>query len=183
MATDTGLTTSTQVPSNAGGGEKPFPPFDAANFSSTFIWLVLSFGLLYLLMSRAALPRVKGILHARQSKINGDIGEASRKRAQADQAAAEYQKTLADARSNAQSLAQETYARLAAEAEAKRHALEAELAAKLAASETQIEATKAKAMSNVAQIAQDAAAAIVERITGKPAEAKTIAAAVAKSTT
>ncbi|MFZ0557776.1 MAG: F0F1 ATP synthase subunit B' [Methylovirgula sp.] len=181
MATDVGLTTSTQVPSNAQAGEKPFPPFDAANFSSIFIWLVLSFGLLYLLMSRAALPRVKNILHARQSKINGDIGEASRKRAQADRASAEYQKTLADARGNAQSLAQETYARLAAEAEAKRHALEAELAAKLSASEAQIEATKAKAMSNVGQIAHDAAAAIVEHITGKPAEAKTIAAAVAKS--
>jgi F-type H+-transporting ATPase subunit b len=180
MATDTDLRTSTQVPSNAQPGEKPFPPFDMANFSSMFIWLVISFGLLYLLMSRVALPRVESILHARRSKINGDIGEASRKRAEADQAAAEYQKTLTNARGNAQSLAQETYARLAAEAEAKRHALEAELAAKLAASEAQIEATKAKAMSNVGQIAQEAAAAIVEHITGNPADAKAIAAAIAK---
>ena len=183
MTADSGLTTSTQVPSNAPAGETPFPPFDKANFSSMFIWLVLSFGLLYLLMSRLALPRVERILHARRGKINGDIGEASRKRAEADRAAAEYQKTLADARTHAQSLAQETYARLAAETEAKRHALEAELAAKLAASEAQIEATKAKAMSNVGQIAQDAAAAIVEHITGKPADAKAIAAAIAKSRT
>ncbi len=181
MATDTGLTTSTQVPSTAPAGAKPFPPFDMANFSSMFIWLVLSFGLLYLLMSRVALPRVEGILHARLSKISGDIGEASRKRAEADQAAAEYQRTLADARGNAQSVAQEAYARLAAETEAKRHALEAELAAKLAASEAQIEATKAKAMSNVGQIAQEAAAAIVEHISGKPADAEAIAAAIAKS--
>jgi F-type H+-transporting ATPase subunit b len=183
MADDTSLTTGTQVPSSPQAGEKQFPPFDTANFSSMFIWLVISFGLLYLLMSRVALPRVEGILHARRGKINGDIGEASRKRAEADQAAAEYQKTLADARGNAQSLAQETHARLAAESEAKRHALEDELAAKLAASEAQIEATKAKAMSNVAQIAQEAAAAIVEHITGKPADAKAIAAAVAKSGT
>lgn len=180
MDTDTNLRTSTQVPNNAQPGGKPFPPFDMANFSSMFIWLAISFGLLYLLMSRVALPRVESILRARRSKINGDIGVASRKRAEADQAAAEYQTTLANARGNAQSLAQETYARLAAESEAKRHALEAELAAKLAASEVQIEATKTKAMSNVGQIAQEAAAAIVEHITGDPADAKAIAAAIAK---
>ncbi len=183
MATDTDFRIGTQVPGNAQPGEKPFPPFDMANFSSIFIWLLISFGLLYLLMSRVALPRVEGILHARRSKINGDIGEASRKRTEADRAAAEYQKTLTDARGNAQALAQETYARLAAESEAKRHALEAELAAKLAVSEAQIEATKAKAMSNVGQIAQEAAAAIVEHITGKPADTKAVAAAISKSGT
>lgn len=183
MAADAGLTTSTQVPGNAPPGEKPFPPFDAANFSSMIFWLVVSFGLLYLLMSRLALPRVEAILDARRSKIDGDIGEASRRRAQADQAASEYQKILTEARGNAQRLAQETYGRLSAEAEAKRRALEADLAAKLAASEAQIEATKAKAMSNVGQIAQDAAAAIIEHITGKPADAKAVAAAIAKSRT
>jgi F-type H+-transporting ATPase subunit b len=181
MATDTELGTSTQVPTNAPAGEKPFPPFDSANFASLLIWLALSFGLLYFLMSKLALPRVAGILQARSAKINGDLSDASAKRKEADQAAADYQKTLADARANAQTLAQDTHARLAAEAETKRKALEADLAVKLAAAETQIEATKTKAMANVEQIAQDTAKAIVEHITGKPADTKTIADAVTKS--
>ncbi len=53
-----------------------------------------------------------------------------------------------------------------------------ELAAKFAAAESQIAATRAQAMSNVAAIAKDAAAAIVERLIGRPAQAEAIAAAV-----
>jgi len=171
-------TTATQAPAPA---EELFPPFDSANFASLLIWLALTFGLLYWLMSKLALPRVKGILDARAGKINGDLGVAGAKRKEADQAAADHQKTLADARTKAQALAQETYARLADEAEAKRHALEADLASKLSAAEAQIEATKAKAMGNVEQIAKETASAIVEHLTGKPADPESIAAAIAKS--
>lgn len=134
-------------------------------------------------MSKFALPRVEGILRDRSSKISGDLQDAFTKRAEADQASAEYQKTLTEARASAQALAQQTYARLAAETEAKRKAHEADLAAKLAAAEAQIETTKAKAMANVEEIARDTAAAIVEHITGKPADAKAIASAIAKSKT
>ncbi|HKH80769.1 MAG TPA: F0F1 ATP synthase subunit B' [Methylovirgula sp.] len=173
--------TGTQVATDVAAGEKPFPPFDSANFVSLLIWLALCFGGLYLLMSKFALPRVEGILHDRRAKISGDLHDASTKRAEADQAAADYQKTLAEARASAQALAQQTYARLAAETEAKRKAHEAGLAAKLAAAEAQIEATKNKAMANVEEIARETAAAIVEHITGKPANAKAIASAIAKS--
>lgn len=179
MATsiENGTVTGTQV--GAPAGEKPFPPFDSANFASLLIWLVLSFGALYLLMLKVALPRVENILRDRRTKISDDLGDAFAKRTQADQAAAAYQKTLADARANAQALAQQTHARLAAEADAKRQMLEADLSAKIAAGETQIETMKTKAMANVGQIAQETAAAIVEHLTGKPADAKAIAAAIA----
>ena len=89
-------------------------------------------------------------------------------------------RTLADARANAQNLAQETHAKLAAEAEIKRHALESELSAKLAIAEKQIEETKTKAMANVGQIAQEATVAILEHITGKPADPAAVADAIAK---
>jgi F-type H+-transporting ATPase subunit b len=181
MATDIEHMTGTQTQTDVPAGEKPFPPFDSANFVPLLIWLVLTFGALYLLMSKLALPRVEDILRARRAKINGDLGEAFAKRKEADQASADYQKTLADARASAQALAQQTYARLAAETEAKRKAHEADLASKLAASEAQIEATKAKAMANVEQIARETASAIVEHMTGRPADAQSVAAAIAKS--
>jgi F-type H+-transporting ATPase subunit b len=181
--TSTEYATGTQQPTPAPAAEKPFPPFDSANFASLLIWLALCFGGLYLLMSKLALPRIEGILRDRHDKISGDLKSAFARRAEADQAAADYQKTLAEARAGAQALAQQTYARLAAETEAKRKAHEADLAAKLAAAEAQIETTKAKAMANVEEIARDTAAAIVEHITGKPADAKAIASAIAKSKT
>jgi F-type H+-transporting ATPase subunit b len=178
MAEGTAPTTASQA--QPAPAKQQFPPFDSTNFTSLLIWLVLTFGLLYWLMSRIALPRVASILEARHHKINTDVLAAHAKRKEADQAAAGYQKTLNDARANAQSLAQETQTRLAAEAEAKRHTLETELAAKLTAAEKQIEDTKAKAMANVDQIAQETAAAIIEHITGKPADTAAVAGAIAK---
>jgi F-type H+-transporting ATPase subunit b len=174
-----GHMTGTEVPGHE--GSSAFPPFDAANFAPLLVWLALSFGLLYLLMAKIALPRVEDILQKRSAKINGDLGEAYAMREKADQASAAYEKTLTDAKTKAQLLAQETHAKLAGETESKRQTLEAALNAKLQAAEVEIEAMKAKAMGNVETIAQDAAAAIVERITGKSVDPKVIAAAMTQT--
>jgi F-type H+-transporting ATPase subunit b len=171
----------TGTPAGGGHGETSFPPFDPVNFTPMLIWLSLSFGLLYLLMAKIALPRVESILHARAHKITKDIGEANAFRVRSEEAAAAHDKTIADAKAKALALAQETHARLNAETEANRVALEGELNARLAASETQILEMKAKAMGNVEAIASEAAAAIVRHITGKPADDEAIARAIAAS--
>jgi F-type H+-transporting ATPase subunit b len=181
MASDEqeGLIAETGTPAGGGHGETSFPPFDPVNFTPMLIWLSLSFGLLYLLMSKIALPRVESIFHARAHKITKDIGEANAFRARSEEAAAAHDKTIAGARAKALALAQESHARLTAESEANRLALEAELNARLAASEAQILEIKAKAMGNVEAIAGEAAAAIVQRVTGKPADPTAIARAIA----
>jgi F-type H+-transporting ATPase subunit b len=178
-AAGTGMTesnsTALAASTESGPGEATFPPFDPVNFTPMLIWLTLSFGLLYILMSKIALPRVENILQARSEKISNDVSKADALRAKAEEA----EKTIADARAKALALAQETHARLNAEAEAKRHALETELNARLAASEAQVIAMKSKAMENVDAIAHETAAAIVQHITGKPADQNAIARAIA----
>ncbi len=169
----------TGTPAAGGHGQTSFPPFDPVNFTPMLIWLSLSFGLFYLLMAKIALPRVESILHTRAHKITKDIGVANAFRAQSEEAAVAHDKTIAEAKVKALALAQETHARLTAETEAKCLALEAELNARLAASETQILEMKAKAMGNVEAIASEAAAAIVQHITGKPPDPKAIARVIA----
>ncbi|MGQ0445341.1 MAG: F0F1 ATP synthase subunit B family protein [Beijerinckiaceae bacterium] len=175
------LTAGTGMPAGNGHGESTFPPFDAANFAPMLIWLSFSFGLLYLLMSKIALPRVESILRTRAHTIASDIKEANVLRACAEEAAAAHDKTIAGAKAEALAHAQETHAKLNAETEANRLVLEAELTAALAASERQILAMKTAAMGNVEAIAGDAAAAIVSRITGKPADQEAIARAILTS--
>jgi F-type H+-transporting ATPase subunit b len=161
--------------------EASFPPFDSANFAPLLIWLALTFGLLYLLMSKIALPRVKNILHDRQEKIRHDLNEAHEMREKAQAAAAQHDKTISDAKAKAQAVAQENAARLHDESEAKRHTIEAELNAKLAAAEASITEMKTKALGNVSAIATDTAAAIVQRLTGKTADKWAIERAIARS--
>jgi F-type H+-transporting ATPase subunit b len=168
----------TEVPGNP-AQEGAFPPFDPANFTSELIWLVLTFGALYLLMSKLALPRVAAILAARKDKIDSDLATAAKAQDEAAAAAAAHQKTLADAKAKAQSVGQAAQAELAAQADSRRHALEADLNARLATAETQIAATKTAALANVDSIALEAAQAILQHITGRPADAAAVAAAVA----
>lgn len=187
MATTSYVLAANEAPTQAGvqapaSGEprgSDFPPFDSANFAPQLIWLALTFGALYLLMSRIALPRVEGILKDRRAHISSDIAAAVGMQKQADAAGAAYEKTLAEAKARAQATAQETHVRLAAESQAKRKALEDQLSAKLVAAEAEIAATKTQAMSNVEAIAREAAAAIIEHITGRGTDADEIAKAVA----
>lgn len=168
--------TGTEVPKGEHGA---FPPFQSQSFASQLVWLVIAFVLLYVLMAKLALPKVGRVLENRQKRIEGDVAEAGRLKQQSDEAVAAYEKALADARGRAQTIANETRERQAADAEAARKKTEDALNAKLAAAEKTIAATKQAAMSNVRAIAEDAAAAIVERLIGLAPNAKAVADAVA----
>jgi F-type H+-transporting ATPase subunit b len=161
------VTAASEAAHDAAGA---FPPFDSTYFPSQLLWLAISFGALYWLMSRIALPRIESILADRQAAIARDLDEASQLQAKADAAAANYEQALADAKEKAQNLARATHETLAAQADEKRRTLESDLQAKLAAAEAQISTTKTKAMTNVADIARAATASIVEKILGRPAD-------------
>ena len=164
-----------------GGGHETFPPFDATHYPSQILWFVIAFAILYALMSRIALPRVGEIKKMRGDKIASELDQAQKLQTEADAAGAAYEKTLADAKARAQSLAQDMHAKLAAETASKRHELEADLNTRLGAAEAQIRDMKAQAMSNVGTIAREAAAAIVQHLTGRPADVNAIARAQAEA--
>lgn len=168
----------TEVPGGGHGEKGAFPPFDSSGFASQLVWLVIAFGLLYILMSKIALPRIAGILSERSSKIAADLAAAQKAKADSDEAVASYQTSLIKARAKAQSIAAETRAAVSAETDTTRKSLEADLSAKLAAAEAQILATKQAALGNVSGIAVDATNAIVEQLLGKAPEPHTVQAAV-----
>jgi F-type H+-transporting ATPase subunit b len=170
-------TASTEAPGGHGG----FPPFQSENFLSQLVWLAVTFVLLYVLMSRIALPRIAGILAGRDKRIADDIAAANRLKEQSDAAHAAYEKALADARGRAQSIANATREQQAAAAEATNKQLEAQLHERIAAAEQSIAASRASAMSNVGGIAGDTAAAIVERLIGQAPTAHEVAAAVSET--
>jgi F-type H+-transporting ATPase subunit b len=150
----------------AGGHGGAFPPFQKDTFASQLLWFTIVFVGLYLLMSRFALPRVASILEDRRRRIENDLAEAQRLKNESDAAIAAYEKALADARSRAQALANETRQKAAAEAEASLKAVDAMLNTRIADAETIVAEKRAAAMLNVRDIATEAALAIVERLIG-----------------
>lgn len=183
-ATDTAQPVTAENPALAVTGthtaEAPmvFPPFDTSTFPSQILWLAITFGLLYLILSRVAVPRLAGIGITRRDKIEGDLAEADKARQATDKAIADYETALAEARQKAHAIAEETRNGIRADLDAKRNGVETELAAKVSAAEADIQKAKTAAMSKVNEIAADTAASVVQALSG-PVSASDAQAAVA----
>jgi F-type H+-transporting ATPase subunit b len=181
MAESHGEAKGTTAHTEAEGGKHAFPPFEKDTFASQLVSLAVAFVALYLIVSRVALPRVGSVLDARQNAIDGDLAQAQKLKDESDAALKAYESELAAARSRAQAIGAESREKLNAASEAERKTLEQRLAVKLAEAEKAIASTRKTAMSNVRSIAADAAAAIVQRLTGIAPDKKSVNAAVKAS--
>jgi F-type H+-transporting ATPase subunit b len=161
-----------------GGHKAPFPPFQKDTFASQLVSLLIAFVALYLIVSRIALPRVGSLLDERQNKIEDDLAAAQKLKDESDAALKAYESELEAARSRAQAISAETREKLNAVTVAERNTLEERLSVKLAEAEKTIASTRTAAMKNVRSIAADAAAAIVQRLTGLAPDAKAVKKAV-----
>jgi F-type H+-transporting ATPase subunit b len=144
-----------------------FPPFESEHFPSQLVWLAISFVLLYVLMSKIALPRIGSILAERNRLVSDDLAAAERLKEQSNAAHAAYEKALHDARNRAQTIASSTREQQAREAEALHKRLEAQFHDRFAAAEQSIAKSRAAAMGSVRAIAGETASAIVERLIGQ----------------
>ncbi|HEX7566280.1 MAG TPA: F0F1 ATP synthase subunit B' [Bradyrhizobium sp.] len=181
MAESHGNASGTTAHTEAGAHERAFPPFQKDTFASQLVSLLIAFVALYLIVSRIALPRVGSVIDERQNKIEGDLADAQKLKDQSDSALKAYENELAAARSRAQAIGAETREKLNAASEAERKTLEDQLSVKLAEAEKTIASTREAAMGNVRGIAADAAAAIVQQLTGVLPDGKSVDSAVAAS--
>ncbi|MFD1327379.1 F0F1 ATP synthase subunit B [Mycoplana ramosa] len=172
------LHTETGVAHGEAPGSGVFPPFDASTFPSQLLWLAITFGIFYLIMSKIIVPRVGSILETRHDRIAQDLDEAARLKTEADNAISTYEKELADARTKGHAIASEARDAAKAKADAERLKIEESLNGKIAAAETRIAGIKEKALADVGAIAEETAAAVVEQLIGGKTTKAEIAAAV-----
>lgn len=178
MAESHGDAKGTTAHTEADPHGRAFPPFQKDTFASQLTSLLIAFVALYLIVWRIALPRVGGLIDARQNAIEGDLAKAQNLKEASDSALKAYESELASARSRAQAIGNETRERLSAASEAERKTLEERLALKLAEAERTIASTREAAMSNVRGIAVDTATAIIHQLTGVIADGKSVDSAV-----
>jgi F-type H+-transporting ATPase subunit b len=155
------------------------PQLNPLDWVPQLIWLVVTFGILYLLMVYVALPRIGGVIEARAAHIAMDLAAADKLRRQTEEAIAAYEQALAEAKQKAHAIIEEGRAKLKAETAGERAKLDSELSKKSAEAEARINEAKTSAMREVNEVAADVAADIVRQLIGvTPAKAE-IAKAVA----
>ena len=161
----TGTTTETGA-AHGGGHGNVFPPMDPATFASQIVWLALTFGALYLLMSKISLPRIGQVVDERRERIQRDLDEAERMKNETETALADYERALNEARSKASAIATEEREQVKADTERARKQADAQDAKTMADAEARIAASKTAALSSVGEIAEQTAASVVEKLIG-----------------
>ena len=147
----------------AGGGESKggLPQLDITTWPTQIFWLIVTFAVAYILMSRLVTPKIGDVLDKRSATISADLDSAKQADAEAKSTFEAFEKSLADARDAAASMA---------EAKANAEAAEADLAKKLSkkikTAETKLSAMREEAMGNLEEVASDAAAQAVAQLTG-----------------
>lgn len=155
------------------------PQLDAASFPSQVFWLVVLFAVLYGVMARLALPRLRGALEERHQRIQGDRDRGQEMREEAEAAQRAYEERLAEARAEGVRIRRGALDEAARRARSEDDRLAKELAAELAEAESRIEAARGRAWAEAEAEARGLAADLAGAVTGRAPEDARVADAVA----
>lgn len=169
MATETKEIVSACVDSY--GSAIGMPQLCGEWMGNQIFWLVITLVVIFLILSRVALPRIGAILAERQGTITNDIAAAEDLKAKAVEAEEAYNKALADARAQAQAIAAEARAEIQADLDVAIAKADAEIAAKAAESEAAIAEIRAGALDSIQAVAKDTAGELVTSLGGQADEA------------
>jgi F-type H+-transporting ATPase subunit b len=135
-------------------------------YASQIFWLVVFFGLAFLIVGRGMVPKVMDTVAQRDKQISEDFAAADRARREADAEEEAWRMRENARRAEAQALIAEARSKAALAAEGRLAEVQTGLDAKLAAAEARIaEAVKAAA-SEIENVATDAARDVVARVAG-----------------
>jgi len=180
MATETvshGAAENVSACVNAHGGAVGMPQLCGDWMGNQVFWLVITLVLIYLILSRVALPRIASVLADRAGTITNDLAQAEELKQQAAEAEIAYEKALVEARAEAQRIAAETKAEIQVSLDEAIRVAEVEISAKAEEGEARIADIRAGALASVRDVARDTAAALVEAL-GSDGDAATIDKAV-----
>lgn len=150
------------------------PQLDPTTYAPQVVWLVITFAVLYFLMTKVALPRITNVLEERQNRIEGNLEKAEALRAQAQATAEAYEQSLAAARQAAQAVLAEARDRISADAAARQAELGERLTAEIAAAEARIVEAKQEAMADIRKLAGEVAVSASQKLTGQSFDAKAV---------
>ena len=153
------------------------PQLDFSTWPNQIFWLAVTLVVIYLILTRVALPRIGAVLAERAGTITNDLSAAEELKQKAVAAEKAYNDALTRARTEAARIVAEAKAEIQKDLNLAIARADAEIAAKSAQSELRIGEIQAGAMDAVAEVARDTAAELVAALGGS-ADADALASAL-----
>lgn len=150
------------------------PQLDPTYFTSQAFWLVVVFGLMYLVFASKSIPAISQTVESRNDRIKNDLSSAEQIKKEVETVQASYEADLKDAREKSAKLFSDIELKIKEDSE--KHAAEfAERSAhKIQELEKSIEKQHKKAMDEMTSMAAEIASAAAEKIIGVRADEKSI---------
>jgi F-type H+-transporting ATPase subunit b len=135
-------------------------------FASQLFWLVITFGLIFLVVGLGMVPKIQGTVDARDARIAADLATAASARETADRLEAEHRAAIDRSRAEAARVAAEAKASAAQATEARVKAADAAAQARVDEAMRRIGEARTSAEAEIEVVAAEATAAMVNRVSG-----------------
>ena len=133
------------------------PALDTSVYISQLFWLLISFVLLYLLLSKLCIPQLTKVFALREAKINNAVEQAKIAQAEAVQLQEQYEAKLTEAIKEKNIMLAEAIRDIANNIDNQTAELDLHFDKMLKAAEKQLQDFETKSLSNVSNIAKKAA--------------------------
>lgn len=163
----------------AGAG---MPQLDPTYWASQAFWLVLIFTLLYLILSRMFIPKIRESIDDRENKIKDDLDEAEKLKLLAEKKLKEYEETIENAKKEVLKTIFENKNKLNSEIQYKKKEFEKEIETEIKNAEQEIIDLKENSLTNISTISEEMTSKLIELVSGEPLNQSSVKAAVMETT-
>ena len=164
---------------NAQSGESGgMPQLNPEFWVSQIVWLVLTFGILYIVLSKLILPKISDNLETRKSQILENIETAEKQREESEKKIKEFEKIILDSKLEAKNHFNDVRQKTLEDINNKRIALEKDIDKEISAVEEEINNLKINSKEKIKNIAVETSSELIKQLIGEGANNSSISAIV-----
>ena len=154
------------------------PQLNPEFWVSQIFWLIITFGLLYVVLSKLILPKISANLEIRKSQIVKNIEAAEKKREQSELNIEEYKKIVQNSKNEAKNYFKQAREKVLKDINVKKETLDKELDEEVDKAESKIKNFRDNAPEKIKKIAIETSADLLQELIGTETNSSSISAIV-----
>jgi F-type H+-transporting ATPase subunit b len=154
------------------------PQLNPEFWISQIFWLTLTFGILYVVLSKLILPKISANLELRKSQIQDNIEAAEKQRKDSESKLKEYDDIIFKSKLEAKNIFKDSREKVIKDINNKKETLESQINEEIKKAEKEIEVVKKSAPEKINKIAIEASSELVKKLIGAEINNSSISAIV-----
>ena len=154
------------------------PQLDPEFWISQIFWLTITFGILYLVLSKFILPKISSNLELRKSKIQENIEAAEKQRESSEIKLKEYDEIILKSKIEAKNIFKNAREKIIKDINSKKEILDKQIDEEISNAEQEIEALRKVAAEKINKIAIETSSDLLKKLIGTEINNSSISAIV-----